>query len=337
MSECLKCGLAVKKTEKITCSNCSKPYHNLCVNITASAYKRLSKIARASWNCPTCTKSHQQNKSMTDDDEELVETSESEEQDTSKDSRLRRIIRDEIKNTMRSELKHMIREMRLEMDEMRKQLEKLKSSGIFDISQVNDLKIDLSKLQRENSDLRSQNFNMQENITQLKIQLNTLDQNLRDSNLEINGLPENKSEILPNVVIQLAKAVSYELRDTDILKSTRVASISSNKSRPRTVIVKLRSPRCRDELFSAVTRYNKSHSDDKLNTSILGYSGHKQPIYVSEHLSPVFKSLHASARLKAKEKSYKFVWVRYGKIFVCKDENSSSILIRNEQCLDKIV
>lgn len=113
--------------------------------------------------------------------------------------------------------------------------------------------------------------------------------------------------------------------------------MNNNKSRPRSVIVKLRSPRCRDEFYSAITRYNKSHTDDKLNTSLLGYGGSKEPVYVSEHLSPTYKSLHAAARLKAKEKSYKFVWVRYGKIFVCKSENSGSILIKDEQCLEKIV
>ena len=112
---------------------------------------------------------------------------------------------------------------------------------------------------------------------------------------------------------------------------------TNNKSRPRSVIVKLRSPRCRDELYSDMTRYNKSHSDDKLNSCVLGYGGSKLPVYVSEHLSPIYKSLHAAARLKAKEKSYKFIWVRYGKIYVCKSESSGTILIKNEQRLEKIV
>lgn len=141
----------------------------------------------------------------------------------------------------------------------------------------------------------------------------------------------------PNILTQLSKVVSYDLKDCDTMKCTRVASINNNKSRPRTVVVRLRSPRCRDEFYSAITRYNKSHKNDKLNTSLLGYGVEKEPIYVSEHLSPTYKSLHAAARLRAKEKSYKFVWVRYGKIFVAKDENSRSILIKDTQCLDKIV
>uniref|UniRef100_A0A2A4JD60 FP protein C-terminal domain-containing protein n=1 Tax=Heliothis virescens TaxID=7102 RepID=A0A2A4JD60_HELVI len=250
---------------------------------------------------------------------------------------IRRIIREEIRNTLRIEVKNIIGELRLEMDELKKQIDELKLSGCFDISQVNDLKSELMVMQRENTELRSQNSDMQKAVAQLTTQFNTLDQNMREANLEIHGLPENKNEVLPTIITQLANVVSYTLNDCDIMKCVRVASTSNDKLRPRSVVVKLRSPRCRDELYSAITRYNKSHSDNKLNTNLLGYGGNKEPVYVSEHLSPAYKSLHAAARLKAKEKSYKFVWVRYGKIFVCKGENSKTILIKDKQCLDKII
>lgn len=333
MSNCDTCGLPVKQNEKIICSNnnCDKVYHHLCVNLSVTAFKRLSKTARSKWNCPSCLSQHEPDKSTS----ETIEDSSEGEDDKISDIRL--VIREEIRNTLRIEVKNMISELRFEMDDLKKQIDELKLSGSFDISQVNDLKTELECVRRENVELRSQNSDMQKTMADLTTHINTLDQNMREANLEIHGLPENKNEVLPSVVTQLANVVSYTLKDYDIMKCVRVASINNNKSRPRSVIVKLRSPRCRDELFSAITRYNKSHADDKLNTSLLGYGGNKEPVYVSEHLSPTYKSLHAAARLKAKEKSYKFVWVRYGKIFVCKSENSGTILIKNEQCLEKIV
>lgn len=328
MSDCDICKLPVKQIEKIICLKCNKSYHHLCVNLSATAFKRLSKIARSTWNCPICLLKHPPSKST---DSMAVNSSDEDDKDD-----IRRIIRDEIRHTMRMEVKTMIREIRSEMDDLRKELDELKLSSSFDISQINDLKVELQTIKTENSDLRSQNVTMQNTITQLTTQINRLDQNTRDSNLEINGLPENKNEVLPQIVKQLSTVVSYTLNDGDVMKCVRVASMNNNKSRPRAVIVKLRSPRCRDELYSAITKYNKAHNDRKLNTSLLGYGGVQQPIYVSEHLSPAYKSLHAAARLKAKEMSYKFVWVRYGKIYVCKNENSSSILIKDEQSLAKI-
>ena len=64
--------------------------------------------------------------------------------------------------------------------------------------------------------------------------------------------------------------------------------------------------------------------------------GPRKSVYVSEHLSPANKSLHAAARLKAKELNYKFTWIRNGRIFVRKDESSEFILIRNTESLKLI-
>ncbi|KAG8300561.1 hypothetical protein J6590_073413 [Homalodisca vitripennis] len=47
-----------------------------------------------------------------------------------------------------------------------------------------------------------------------------------------------------------------------------------------------------------------------------------RPIYVNESLSPARRRLYAMARRVQKEKDLKFLWVRNGKIFLRKEENS---------------
>jgi hypothetical protein len=116
----------------------------------------------------------------------------------------------------------------------------------------------------------------------------------------------------------------------------RVAKMNSDSNRPRSVVVKLRSARCRDSLIAAVQTYNRKNSNERLNTEVVGIGGEKKLIFVSEHLSPDKKSLHAATRLKAKELSYKFVWVRNGKIFVRKSENAQARLINSRHYLDKL-
>lgn len=112
---------------------------------------------------------------------------------------------------------------------------------------------------------------------------------------------------------------------------------SSRTSRPRTVIAKLRSPRCRDDLLAAVSKYNRDHKNEKLNSSLIGIGGKKSAIFVGEHLTPERRSLYAAARLKSKEIGYKFVWVRNGKILMRKAENMPAVIITNLEYLNKLV
>ncbi|PZC70879.1 hypothetical protein B5X24_HaOG214688 [Helicoverpa armigera] len=216
MANCDTCELPVKHIEKIICSNCDKVYHHLCVNLSASAFKRLSKLKRSAWNCPSCLSKQPSDKSQSDN---MVDSSDDEE---NKMNDIRRIIRDEIRNTMRREVKSMIGELRSEMNDIRKQLDELKQSSSFDISQVNDLKAEFRNVQTENTELRSRNCEMEKTVAQLTARLNSLDQSMRDANLEIHGLPENKNEVLPNVIIKLANVVSYALKDGDIMNRDKL-------------------------------------------------------------------------------------------------------------------
>lgn len=126
--------------------------------------------------------------------------------------------------------------------------------------------------------------------------------------------------------------------DGDIQHVTRIAKMNKDSKRPRAVILKLRSIRYRDQLLAAVHKFNKSKKQqDKLNSTHLGLAGTAEPVYVAEHLTPANKSLHALTRKKAKEAMYSFVWIRDGRIYVRKNENSSALLIRNHDSLNLIV
>ncbi|CAG9790308.1 unnamed protein product [Diatraea saccharalis] len=83
--------------------------------------------------------------------------------------------------------------------------------------------------------------------------------------------------------------------------------------------------------------HNKAHSGRGLMSSDLGVnSGEPCKIYVTEHLSPEQKSLHAETRRVAKELKYKYVWVKFGQIYVRRNDSSSAVLIKNEDSLKKL-
>lgn len=188
---------------------------------------------------------------------------------------------------------------------------------------------ELLKIKKENADLKA-------TVCDLSERLSLMEQHSRESNIEISCLPEHRSENLKTTIIQMAQVVSSSIKEDDIQMIKRVAKLNPSSPAPRSVIVKLRNSMQRDELLASVSKFNKTNSTDKLNTSHLGIAGNKSSIFVSEHLSPSAKKLHAAVRKAARQNGFKFVWVRNGRIFVRKHENADSNLIRNFDVMDKI-
>ncbi|XP_026323751.1 uncharacterized protein LOC113233024 [Hyposmocoma kahamanoa] len=188
----------------------------------------------------------------------------------------------------------------------------------------------IKKLEKENVELRS-------TLGDVMKRLNTIDQQSRSNNIEIQCVPEHRSENVVSTVLQLGTVVGCKIADTDILHATRVAKIDNQSNRPRSIVVKFTTVRIRDSLLAATINYNRKNPNERLNSAFLGIAAKKpQPIYVSEHLSVHNKSLHAAARIKAKEIGYRFVWVRNGRIFMRKTESSECISINNIDILKSL-
>ncbi|XP_047025520.1 uncharacterized protein LOC124642153 [Helicoverpa zea] len=185
-------------------------------------------------------------------------------------------------------------------------------------------------------ELQKENLEMRNNIKTLNMRVDQLEQQTRANNIEIQCLPEKKHENLFNIVSEIAKVSGCVMESRDILHCTRVAKINPNNSRPRSIVVQLASPRIRDQFLASIINFNKNNKDNKLNSMHLGYPGQKSAIFVTEHLSPTYRALHAAARIKAREIGYSFVWIRNGRIFMRKTQESEHILVRNMDTLKKL-
>lgn len=188
----------------------------------------------------------------------------------------------------------------------------------------------IDQLQKSNDDLKSQVIEMEKGFSG---RLNQIEQHQRECNVEINGIPESRSENVLKIIEQLVKKTECSITETDIVHASRVAKVNKETDRPRTIVLKLRTRIIRDHLLAAVQRFNKHNNSDKLNSDHLGIGGNCVPVFVSEHLSPANKALHAAVRRKAKELGYKFVWVRDGRIYARKDEVNPALQIRTMDSL----
>lgn len=347
--ECAGCHNALPKHKFLVCSICKLKYDIECAGVCEKRFNLMEPSHKFAWKCPECCskqpkfgnthtpiRSHiacetdlsnvtmrtKQNKSTSQGCQNYVT------EDT-----LREIIQQEFSSVINETIKLLVT---TELRSINEKISSFQEAVNFFNSQFEGMKVTLDRNTKTIADLTKDNEKLKSSVYDLTTRLNTVELHMREGNLEINGIPEHRSENLYNTVVQLTKAVDNPLQVDDILHVTRVAKISKDNDKPRAVVAKLRSPRIRDIVLAAVKNFNKANSQDKLNSHHLGIGGTKSSVYVSEHLTSANKYLHAAARKKAKELAFKFVWVRNGRIFVRKDENHQSLLIRSLDYLNNL-
>lgn len=348
---CYGCHNPLSKKEHMICSQCNKGYDLPCANISPKQYNLLDQQHKARWKCLECkSKEPKTDNSNTPirassqlqlgpadasvDDERSNITLRTKKLHSKSDSDDPYITEDKLREILNQEITKIIKEASSQqLESITNQISEFRESVLFLSKQYDDLIKSLNEKNAIINSLESKNNNLTLQVKTLTERLTQVEQHMRSSNLEINGIPEHRSENLIKTLEQLGNVVENRFNDNDILHVTRIAKLNKDSDRPRSVIVKLRSQRRRDELLAAVIKFNKKNKNDKLNSELLGIGGRRVPVYVAEHLTPANKNLHAATRQKAKETGYKFVWIRDGRIFVRKDEQSSAIVVRDVDSL----
>lgn len=203
-------------------------------------------------------------------------------------------------------------------------------------AEQNDLRSEISEKDNEIKKLQSDLTKSQDSLAKLQSRVSTIEKISRDLNLEIHEVPESKNENLMAVFKKLCECVQVNIPDCDVRACRRVAKMDATSKRPRNVLVTLSSQRLRDLVLSSVTRYNKAHPKERLASTHIGFTGETRRIYVAEHLSPESKEVHSAARKFCRENNFKFVWVRFGQIYIRKNEQSPPVHVKNIDVLSKL-
>lgn len=353
------CNIIKDKDDKhMQCIECKKKYHFGCLGIDSS-----TKVY-TDWNCPKCSRPKLKG---TNNDETPVKPSISRtnykitDSNVTKRSSKRQALssptspviseglsQELIRNVINEAINKQMSNLMIDINKtiknsisthfknLENKFEELQTSVSFISNQYDDMKKQLDTHLELVNKLKQENQTLQCAVTNLQNKVNLMEQHARANNVEIQCVPESKNENIINVIKQLSKSVGFNIKDNEIAHCTRIAKINPKTTRPRSIIVQLSAPMIRDQLLAAVIKFNKSNPSNKLNTSHLGIAGNKVPVYVCEHLSASNKSLHAAARQKAKELNYKHIWVRNGRIFMRKTDNSDYKLINSVECLNKL-
>ncbi|XP_063372262.1 uncharacterized protein LOC134660448 [Cydia amplana] len=330
------------------CSSCGLTYHLEC--LAATGLKNTSNLPY-NWKCPACT-TNKNNKQAKQDSTPIRTSSATrvnkrpalaspESEAAAGSQEIRTIVEQVIQsqfNSMINQLKQsMMDVVSDQLKPLKQSVQEIKNSMEFMNSRFEDIETEQVAAKKAMGDLQVDNTKMKTEIVELNQRINNFEQQVRASNLELQCVPENKQENLISIVCSMASTVGSTLSETNILNCTRIAKLHADSTRPRSIVVQLASPRVRNELLAATVTYNKANPYDKLNSEHLGLPGAKTPVYLVEHLSPANKTLHAATRKKAKEHGYKYVWVRDGRVYARKTDQSEYIYIRNMDSLNKIV
>lgn len=354
---CSVCRGPLPKREFLTCFSCKLTYDIDCANVSPKRFALMEPRHKSTWKCKDCYAKQPKagdstpktpianlnNVSPSDGQGQSNVTiraksalppphSQSPPCYVTEDS-LRQILKLELSAAITSTIKELVT---TELKNLNEKITSYHDSMMFLNQQYEDLNAHLQETSAVVTELKKDNERLKATVSDLTGRLNTVELHMRECNVEINGVPENRSENLIDTMVQLTKAVENPLTPDDIQHVTRVAKLNRDNDKPRAIVAKLRNPRIRDQVLAAVTKFNKKYSQDKLSTRHLGIGGTRSPVFVSEHLTPGNKHLHAAARKKAKEMSYKFVWVRNGRVYVRKDETHQALSVRSLDSLNLI-
>lgn len=341
--------------KSIKCYLCSKLYHHACVSLSKSPDK-----SAVPWKCPACLICSSKAAKKDSTPIRNISTSRGSkraaigppspsQRSPSPPSTLRPQDKDElqrlIQDTIKTELNNILVKFNKttestiskELQAVKKDMQEIVESISFINDRFEVFEKNIHSTTALVKKLESENAELKNTVNDLTMRITNLEQQSRFNNLEVQCVPEKKNENVYEIVTKIGQVVNCKIEEKDILRCTRVAKANPSSNRPRTIVVQLSSPRLRDQFLASTLKYNRNNSKEKLNSEHLGFVGHKTPVYIAEHLSPANKALHAACRIKAREKNYKYVWIRNGRIFVRKTDGAQSILINSSNSLSKII
>lgn len=238
----------------------------------------------------------------------------------------RKVLKDDVREMVKSELGAALKVV----------TDDLSATTDFICAEQTSLRAEIDKSADIIKNLEKENTKLQSEINRLNARMTGIDRISRNCNIELQAIPERKNENLLIILKKLCEVVKAPVEDGHISACRRVAKLNNASNRPRNIVVTFSTPRIRDLVLSAAHRYNKSHPGQGLRSSDLDIPGEPRRFFVTEHLSPEQKYLHSATRKAAKECSFKYVWVKYGQIYVRKDDSSGAIIIHNLDSLQKL-
>lgn len=230
-------------------------------------------------------------------------------------------IRDDFKE-MRASLE---REFRKDNRDVKSSLDTLSKNLVNMTSELKEVQKENAQIRAENASLVSECAELRKQVLEHEYRILDLEQYSRNRNLEIKGIPASDDENLSHVLVKIGEAIGESISDSDIEVCHRVPTKNASQSN---VLVQFLSRSKRDAVLEKA-------KETRFSTQDIGYA-QLSAVYINEHLCPELKRLLGMTVAKKKEKNWRFVWTKGGKIFARKSESTRTLRVGCVSDLEKI-
>lgn len=307
MFTCASCGL--QHSEGPACCLCKQHYDFSCAGITEGGYRKLGD-RRNSWRCPKCKSSLSSSPATSPLPNQLEKIQAQLNNVVLQLAPLASLVED--MRMIKSDLKHL-------KDSQETAQEVLNSFSTL----VQDLDVRMGKVEKIAHTIPT----LQAEITKFHRELEDRDQWARANNIEIRGIPQKKNENLYDLVEKISHICEYPIKKEQINYLARIPTRVPNIEKP--IIVAFNNRYTKEELVASSRRVKQ------LKLSDLGFNATGN-FYINDHLTQRNKSLLSKARTLAKEKNFRYIWVKHCKIMARKSDTSPTFFIKSEADLLKI-
>ncbi|XP_075990179.1 uncharacterized protein LOC142985822 [Anticarsia gemmatalis] len=238
------------------------------------------------------------------------------------------------------DIKNELSSLKLEHNKLENKVSLLDKKQGTMLQDITELKksVQYTSEQQEDLNKRVKNINQQteskgisnDNTLRLEAKIDALEQQARQCNIEVCNVPEKRNENLLTLMETISAKINCPLQQKDIIAIHRVPHAQNTNKKPKNIVVKFSSRILRDNILSAA-RLAKGLKSDQI-----GISSIPQSIYLNEHLTLKNKQLFRTARETARQKGFKYVWVKHATILVRENDSAPAMAIRTPQDLARI-
>lgn len=308
------------------CGKCRKWFHLKCADISAGDWKALKSADALLYTCRDCSVSMPTRLSIVPDNASCSSVTQDDGDGVSLSSSGVFTLLKALRNDFKS--------IKSDINEMKDSQAKLMESVKFCCDKIDDFekRIDEFNLKVKKIDkVEAKVMDLEKKLEVANEKIDEMEQYSRSNSCEIQGLVEKEGENLVALLNRMGTLVNCSINPAEIDTCHRVKKFNDNSPRPKSVIAKFVSKYKKDEFIAAV------RSRRGISTKDLGLSTRDDGnIFVNEHLTSKNKYLFKLARDIAREKGFKFVWVRDARILMRKHENSRVIRISSQQDLERL-
>lgn len=308
MFTCASCG--VQHTDGPTCSVCKQQFDYQCSGVTESGYRKLGD-RKNSWRCPKCKSSLSPAPGPSSPQPNQLDRIQ---------DQLNKIV---FQLTPLTLLVEDVKSIKSELSELKVSQEMTNQLLNTLSGKVQALESRVNKMEKTTNEVPI----LQAEITRLNQELEIRDQWSRANNVEIRGVPQKNNENLYDIVKKIGQLCNFSINKDEISYIARIPTRLSNKEKP--IVISFNCRYIKEDLLASARK------SDQLILSNLGFDKYEK-FYVNDHLTQRNKTLLTKAKSIAKEKKFKFIWVKHCKIMARKSESSPIFFIRNENDLLKI-